>query len=185
MSWSYLENQAINFDPASIQFKPSGSFYKDIADFCELAKIKVHPCFKESKIIITQLTEAVLPKDLQEQSEDKKDAGEPEPKEIVTLTAYSRKIDKNSLFALQAALPSSKITSLKFANNALTEENYQFLVQAIADSNVNKLFVDWNTLPFPVAIQTEAKKEEEQKNEEEQEKPQSLIGRMSFPIFTR
>ena len=49
MCWSYAENQAIPFDPTTVVFKPTGSFYPDMAAYCELAGIKLHPSFRECK----------------------------------------------------------------------------------------------------------------------------------------
>jgi len=45
--WSYSVNESINVDLGSINFNPTGDFYKDIATFCELAKIRVHPFLRE------------------------------------------------------------------------------------------------------------------------------------------
>ncbi len=52
MCWTYAENQSIPFDPTTIQFKPAGSFYADMAGYCELAKIRLHPCFREPKSVL-------------------------------------------------------------------------------------------------------------------------------------
>ncbi len=55
--WSYSENQSTPFDPTAVVFQPTGSFYKDIADYCALASIKVHPCLRE--IPMVSRTEAI------------------------------------------------------------------------------------------------------------------------------
>ena len=47
--WSYAENEAVNFELDKTPFKTTGSFYRDIAAYCELAKVKVHPCLREPK----------------------------------------------------------------------------------------------------------------------------------------
>jgi len=48
-TWSYKENEGVMVDPEKIKFKTTGSFYKDIASFCNLAHIKVHPSLREPK----------------------------------------------------------------------------------------------------------------------------------------
>jgi hypothetical protein len=53
--WSYSVNESINVDPASISFNPTGDFYKDIASFCELAKIRVHPFLRESNSVLVSI----------------------------------------------------------------------------------------------------------------------------------
>ena len=113
MSWSYAENQSIELDPTAIEFKPAGTFYQDIAAYCELAKIKVHPSFKETKIVITQLTQAALAKEGLELDSNQKEQKELAKKEIDCLCIYTSKLDKNSIYALQAVLPASKVTTLK------------------------------------------------------------------------
>lgn len=45
--WSYSVNESVNVDPTAVAFNPSGDFYKDVATFCELAKIRVHPFLHE------------------------------------------------------------------------------------------------------------------------------------------
>ena len=54
--WSYAENEAIQVDPATIKFKPTGVFYKDIATFCNLASIKIHPCLRPPKEVNIEST---------------------------------------------------------------------------------------------------------------------------------
>jgi hypothetical protein len=39
------------------------------------------------------------------------------PKEVQSLCIYTKRVDKNSIFALQAALPSSQIHTLKYFSN--------------------------------------------------------------------
>lgn len=58
----------------------------------------------------------------------------------------SKKIDKNSIHALNATLPASQIHTLRFNNNGFTYENCDLLVQAIAQSNVTRLFFEWNEI---------------------------------------
>ena len=47
--WSYAENEAIEVNHSAIKFKPTGFFYTDIATFCDLALIKVHPSLRPPK----------------------------------------------------------------------------------------------------------------------------------------
>lgn len=47
--WDYHESEAVTFEPEKIPFKSTGGFYKDIISYCDLAKIKVHPSFREPK----------------------------------------------------------------------------------------------------------------------------------------
>jgi len=49
--WSYTENQLIPFDPTAVEFQPTGDFYKDIATYCSLIKIVVHPFLKEPNFV--------------------------------------------------------------------------------------------------------------------------------------
>lgn len=48
-TWSYAENEGTVVEPEKIKLKTAGVFYKDIASFCQLAHIAVHPCLREPK----------------------------------------------------------------------------------------------------------------------------------------
>ena len=51
-AWSYAENIDVHLEPEALKFHPNGAFYKDMIDFCTLAKIRVHPCFRAPKPVI-------------------------------------------------------------------------------------------------------------------------------------
>jgi len=81
------------------------------------------------------------------------------------LTIYSKRIDKGSLYALKAVLPTSQIHTLKLSNNGFTYENAEILVQAIAGSNISRLFLDWNPIPKPKTKMTKNTSESTIQNE--------------------
>lgn len=70
-------------------------------------------------------------------------------KEPEILQAYTKRIDKNSIYALRAVLPFSKIHTLKFANNGFTFPNFELLIDAINLSPITRLFFDWNPITIP------------------------------------
>ena len=86
----------------------------------------------------------LLKETLDKLNDDKK---EPKPKEsLKALTIMSKMIDKNSIYAMAAALPKSQIHTLRFNNNGLSYKNCELLIQPIAQSNVNRLFFEWNPI---------------------------------------
>jgi len=168
--WEYKKNEAIYVDSKKIHFEPTGSFYKDIVTYCELARIQVHPSFIKPKKVILEgaLIEEMLKKFEETKKENKGQDQEPE-----VLTFYTIRIDKNSLHALHAVLPSSKIRTLKFANNDFTFENFALLLKCIKASTITRLTFDWNKLPktdqalVDELIENEEKKVKENNIEEE------------------
>jgi hypothetical protein len=81
---------------------------------------------------------------LEKLNDDKEEVKSKEPPK--TLMIMSKMIDKNSIYAMTAAFPTSKIHTLRFNNNGLSYENCELLIQAIAQSNVNRLFFEWNPI---------------------------------------
>lgn len=88
-------------------------------------------------------------KELLQKLEEKKEAKEDSKaaKEPETLAIYTRRIDTNSLHALHAALPTSKLTTLKLANNSFTPAGLELLVNYVLDSPITRVFIDWNPIP--------------------------------------
>ena len=68
-------------------------------------------------------------------------------KEPEVLTIYTKRIDKNSLYALKVALPVSKIRILHLANNDFTLESFEVLVDCVLNSAITNAHIDWNPLP--------------------------------------
>jgi len=54
--WNYTDNEAIHIDPTAIEFQPTGSFYKDIQNYCDLISVALHPCFKEPSTVTFSLS---------------------------------------------------------------------------------------------------------------------------------
>ncbi len=98
-----------------------------------------------------------------------KDPASPEekkqpPKELEVLLVSTKKIDKNSIHALTAVLPASRIHTLKFSNNGLSQDNFDLLANCIAVSPASRLFFEWN--PVPIVIRVPKKKPGEDEVEE-------------------
>ena len=100
---------------------------------------------KDDPLMRSPLIRETLEKlDEQKQPEDTKP---PEKLPVKLLILYSKMIDRNSIFALKAALPMSQIHTLKFSNNGFTWANFEYLVNAISASKVSRVFIDWNPIP--------------------------------------
>lgn len=115
------------------------------------------------------LVEELLEK-LEEVKEESKTQDPPKEPEI--LTVYTNRVDKNSLYALKAVLPSSKVRTLKFANNTFTMENFKILLECIEAATINKFTFDWNPLPksfeeIPIIPKEEAKKRKPDKSKKD------------------
>ena len=49
--WNYNENEMMIIDP-NITWTPTYHFYEDIATYCQLQKIALHPCFLKEHVYI-------------------------------------------------------------------------------------------------------------------------------------
>lgn len=54
--WEYSDNESVAFDPNMIKFKPTGAFYKDMADYCDLAGLHIHPSFDKPKKVLIDIS---------------------------------------------------------------------------------------------------------------------------------
>ena len=90
-----------------------------------------------------------------EEEKDHKEVEKGPPKELEVLTIYTKRIDKNSLYALRVALPVSKIHTVHFANNNFVAADFEILVDCIVLSPIIKAFIDWN----PVAKNEDPEKD--------------------------
>ena len=126
--WYYKEMEA--FTPASIpKIAATGNFYIDIKKYCDEAQVALHPSFQEpeanldGEINIDKIKEETKKEETKKEEskkeekkkEEKKEEKKKDDKELPKyVSIFSKRIDKNSIKAMSAVLPTSKIEMIKY-----------------------------------------------------------------------
>lgn len=117
----------------------TGDLFKDYMVLCDRLRIMPHPELRQQQVESEQR---------QEERKDKGQDDEEELDEYTEITIRGMEVDMGTLTALARAMPTaSMLTSISFWKTALGLDHLSLLADAVANSEVRTLRIEWNEIP--------------------------------------